>query len=96
MSEIVFAFVGANVKGNYKSIVISIKKKYEVVSWDGSLKTKGLTIVKKDSLSIVRYTLSRATNILNDETNELKIESLLALVDRVMNSLQFERLPVSS
>lgn len=32
MSEIVFAFVGANVKGNYKSIVISIKKKYEVVS----------------------------------------------------------------
>lgn len=52
--------------------------------------------MKKDSLSIVRYTLSRATNILNDETNELKIESLLALVDRVMNSLQFERLPVSS
>lgn len=93
----VFASVGADVKGNYKSIVISAKKKYEAVAWDGSLETKGLAIVKKDSLPIVRYTLIQVMDILNnDSTNADKTEDLLTLMGKVMITLQSGRMPVSS
>lgn len=97
MSSTVFASVGADVKGNYKSIVISAKKKYEAVNWDGTLETKGLAIVKKDSLPIVRYALSRVMSVLNSaDTDEMKIERLLRLVGGIMVALQNGKLPLSS
>lgn len=97
MNGTVFASVGADVKGNYSSIVISAKKKYEAVCWDGTLETKGLAIVKKDSLPIVRYVLSQVMAILNnDDGNEAKTETLMTLVGKVMNVLQSGRLSVSS
>ncbi|TAQ85617.1 hypothetical protein B7494_g6071 [Chlorociboria aeruginascens] len=36
-----FLSVGAEIKGNYWSIVISAKKKYGTVTWDGELETRG-------------------------------------------------------
>ncbi len=42
--------MGADIKGNYRLIVNSAKKKYEAVNWDGTLDTKELVMVKKDSL----------------------------------------------
>lgn len=62
----ILASVGANVKGNYKSIVISAKMNYEAVNWDDTLETKGLAIVKKDSLSLVRSPLSQTMKVLNN------------------------------
>lgn len=97
MNGTVFASVGADVKGNYKSIVISAKKKYEAVAWDGSLETKGLAIVKKDSLPIVKYTLTQVMSILNsDDTDANKTEDLLRLIGKIMITLQSGRMPASS
>jgi DNA polymerase elongation subunit (family B) len=57
--------------------VISAKKKYEGLNWDGSLDTKGLAMVKKDSLPTVKYTLSKIMDTLNsDDMNEDKIEKM--------------------
>lgn len=96
MSGTVFASVGADIKGNYQSIVISAKKKYEAVNWDGTLETKGLAIVKKDSLPIVRYVLSQTMSVLNSsDTDEWKTERLMRLVGKVMIALQSNKLPVS-
>lgn len=88
-TETVFSEVGADVKGNYQSIVISSKKKYEAVRWDSSLETKGLAIVKKDTIPIAKYSLSKVMNILNDNQSESqKIESLIRVVGRVMSMVQ--------
>ncbi|RYP54113.1 hypothetical protein DL768_001115 [Monosporascus sp. mg162] len=59
MKGIVFERIGADVKGNYRSIVISSKKKYEGVLWNGDLDTKGLAPIKKDTLPIVRFVMKK-------------------------------------
>lgn len=92
-----FASVGADIKGNYRSIVISAKKKYEAVSWEGELETKGLAMIKKDSLRIVKYTLSKVMNVLNSDYETLiKTEKLMIIVSSVMKAIQFDKLPMSS
>ncbi|KAL9631169.1 MAG: hypothetical protein Q9164_006030, partial [Protoblastenia rupestris] len=88
MAGSVFASVGADVKWNYKSVVISAKKKYEAVCWDGTLETKRFAIVKKNLFPIVKYIFSRVIAVLNDDDgddDEVKTEVLLTLIGKVMN-----------
>ncbi|KAI6986063.1 hypothetical protein KC359_g8924 [Hortaea werneckii] len=93
----IFSDVGADIKGNYESIVISAKKKYQAVLWDGSLETKGLAMVKKDSLPIVRYCLSMTLGVLNSPFDyDKKITELIKIVSGVMKALQNGKLPMSS
>ena len=97
MDKTVFAAVGADIKGNYSSIVISAKKKYEAVMWSGDLETKGLAMVKKDSLPIVRFVLSEVMRVLNNsDTDAGKTETLITLVGKTMIALQNNKLPVKS
>ena len=97
LCDTVFADVGADMKGNYSSIVITAKKKYEAVNWDGSLETKGLAMVKKDSLPIVKYCLSVVMSVLNSShTDETKTAILTTTVGKVMRKLQDGLLPLSS
>ena len=94
MKKTVFASVGADVKGNYSSIVISAKKKYEAVMWDGELETKGLAMVKKDSLPIVRFSLAEVMKVLNsDDTDKIKNEKLVMLMGKIMIALQDNKIP---
>ncbi|KAM5368295.1 hypothetical protein ACJZ2D_009563 [Fusarium nematophilum] len=68
---IVFEKISAYIEGNYKSIMLSAKKKYEGMNWDGSLDTKGLAVVK-------RYTLSRVMAMLSgDLAGREKTEKLV-------------------
>ncbi|CVL09223.1 uncharacterized protein FMAN_15461 [Fusarium mangiferae] len=84
--------LGADVKGNYKSIIVSSKKRYEAVPWEDSVETKGLAI-EKDTNPIAKYALSRTMEILNsDMSNEDKVERLVALVGTLMECIQEERL----
>lgn len=93
----VFQEVGADIKGNYSSIVISAKKKYEAVNWDGSLDTKGLAVVKKDALPIVKYAMSKVLEVLNSSfTDEEKMQALIKIVSGIMRALQNGTLPLSS
>jgi DNA polymerase elongation subunit (family B) len=93
----VFERISADIKGNYSSIVISAKKKYEGVNWDGSLDTKGLAIVKKDSLPIVKYSLSKVMTVLNsDLSDKQKVESLITIVGKVMHGIQAGKIPPKS
>jgi len=97
MKKTVFASVGADVKGNYSSIVISAKKKYEAVMWDGELETKGLAMVKKDSLPIVRFSLAEVMKVLNsDDTDKIKNEKLVMLMGKIMVALQDNKIPTKA
>ncbi|KAH7302969.1 hypothetical protein B0I35DRAFT_485531 [Stachybotrys elegans] len=72
MRGTVFEQVGADIKGNYKSIATSSKKEYEGVLWDGFLDTKGLAPVKD-----VRYVMRKALDVINsDMTREQMFEAL--------------------
>lgn len=97
MSKTAFASVGADVKGNYMSIVISAKKKYEAVTWNGELETKGFAMVKKDALPIVRFALSEVMKVLNNTgSNDDKNRDLVALVGKIMLALQNGKLSARS
>lgn len=47
MIETSFAEIGADVKGNYRTILITARKKYAVADWNDNMETKGMTPVKK-------------------------------------------------
>ncbi|KAJ6038386.1 DNA polymerase family B domain-containing protein [Penicillium canescens] len=76
MRGTVFESIGADIKGNYMSILIPSKKKYEAVSWDGEVETKELASVKKDTLPIVKFVVSKVLTVINSPmTKENKTES---------------------
>ncbi|KAI1291212.1 hypothetical protein F5Y03DRAFT_403558 [Xylaria venustula] len=90
----IFEKVGADVKGNYKSIAISSKKKYEGVLWNGSLDTKGLAPVKKDILPIVRFAMTKVLNIINsDDQDSEKRMKLVKLVGGIIHSVKSGVIP---
>ncbi len=93
----VFEGVGADVKGNYMSIIISSKKKYEAVHWSGEVETKGLAPVKKDSLPIVKYVMSQILHTLNSGRSKTEMtETLLRLLSKTVVALSRGTLPVKS
>lgn len=97
MAGTVFREVEADIKGNYMSVVISSKKKYEGVLWDGTVDTKGLAPVKKDTLPIVRYVMTEVLSVLNsDDTKESKNERLIGFLSKVLIKLQSGKLPMKS
>ncbi|KAJ6010135.1 DNA polymerase family B domain-containing protein [Penicillium canescens] len=76
MRGTVFESIGVDIKGNYMSILIPSKKKYEAVSWDGEVETKELASVKKDTLPIVKFVVSKVLTVINSPmTKENKTES---------------------
>lgn len=83
-----FRDVGADIKGNYKSILITARKKYAVVDWHDIMETKGMTPVKKDTLPIARYAASKILSITNsDMTHEAKKGQITKFLGRLFNSL---------
>jgi DNA polymerase elongation subunit (family B) len=97
MKGTVFESIGADIKGNYMSILISSKKKYEAVSWDGEVETKGLAPVKKDTLPIVKFVVSKVLTVINSTmSKENKTESVIRIMSRVMDALMNDKLSVSS
>ncbi|KAF4415886.1 hypothetical protein FACUT_13019 [Fusarium acutatum] len=80
-----FEEVGADAKGNYKSIVVSRKKNCDAVLRDDSMETKALGIVKKDIIPVTKYGLSRAMEIRNSDLTEAdRVEKLVTLVGSLM------------
>jgi len=95
MKGTVFESIGADIKGNYMSILISSKKKYEAVSWDGEVETKGLAPVKKDTLPIVKFVVSRVLAVINSPMSKGdKTESVIRIMSRTMNALMNDKIPV--
>ncbi|KAI1167043.1 hypothetical protein F5B18DRAFT_519261 [Nemania serpens] len=97
MAGTIFERVGADVKGNYMSIAISSKKKYEGVLWDGNVETKGLAPIKKDTLPIVRYAMRKVLSVLNSaDSNEDKRMTLVKFVGGLMHSIKDGAVPKKS
>ncbi|KAF3009533.1 hypothetical protein E8E13_004868 [Curvularia kusanoi] len=93
----VFENVGADIKGNYMSIVITSKKKYEAVMWSGKVETKGLAPVKKDTLPIVKYVMSRSLSVFNSPlTKEEMNEELVDLLSSVLGLIKDGKLSAKS
>lgn len=97
MKGSVFESIGADVKGNYMSILISSKKKYEAVTWDGDVETKGLAPVKKDTLPIVKYVVSKILGVINSsKSRENMTESIIRILSGVITALWNEKLSTSA
>lgn len=89
-----FERVGADVKGNYRSIAISSKKKYEGVLWNGEIETKGLAPVKKDTLPVVQYCVKRVLSVLNsDITDDEKKSQMVSFMGGVMTAVRDGAIP---
>lgn len=95
MKGTIFESIGADIKGNYMSILISSKKKYEAVTWSGDVETKGLAPVKKDTLPIVKYTMSKILGVVNSPStrDEMK-ESIIRILASVISALWKNTLPL--
>jgi DNA polymerase elongation subunit (family B) len=92
----VFENVGADIKGNYMPIVITSKKKYEAVMWSGEVETKGLAPVKKDTLPIVKYVISRVLTVLNGPGTKTDMnEKLIEIRSTVVRAIKNNKLPAS-
>lgn len=93
MKGTIFAEVGADVKGNYKSITISNKKKYKGVNWDRTLEKKGLAMIQTDSIMIAKYILGRVMKVMrSDMTDGDKTQKFINIVGSVKSSIQNKRL----
>lgn len=93
MKGTAFEPIGADIKGNYMSILISSKKKYEAVTWDGEVETKGLAPVKKDTLPIVKFVMSKILAVVNSSmSKEDMTESVIRILSRVISALWNDRL----
>lgn len=97
MKGTVFESIGADIKGNYMSILISSKKKYEAITWDGEVETKGLAPVKKDTLPIVKYVMSKILSVINEsKPREVMTETIIRILSKVISALWNDKIPVSS
>lgn len=97
MKGTTFESIGADIKGNYMSILISSKKKYEAVTWDGDVETKGLAPVKKDTLPVVKYVMSKVLEVVNSSmTKDQMTECVIRLLAKVISALKNNKLPLKS
>ena len=88
MHETMFKGVWADNKGNYMSVIISSKKKYEAVSWTGDVETQVLTPVKNAMLPIAGYIASKVLDVINNVKSRVKlVEKLVVIVSAVMKTL---------
>ncbi|KAI8930484.1 hypothetical protein NX059_012434 [Plenodomus lindquistii] len=86
-----FVNVGADIKGNYQSIEIISKKKYTAIDWNLLLETKGLAIVKKDTMPVAKHALSVAMIFLNRPgSDENKVGKLVKGLGPVFRALEIK------
>jgi DNA polymerase elongation subunit (family B) len=89
-----FEEIGADVKGNYKTILITARKKYAVVDWNDEMETKGMTPVKKDTLPIARYAASKVLNIVTSEmSHDGMKKNITMFLGKLLMALQNNKLP---
>lgn len=97
MKGTVFQSIGADIKGNYMSILISSKKKYEAVTWDGEVETKGLAPVKKDTLPIVKFVMSRTLAVVNSSmTRDEMTESVIRILSKTISAIWNDKIPIAA
>jgi len=89
-----FEQIGADIKGNYKMILITARKKYTVVDWRDEMETKGMTPVKKDTLPIARYAASKVLSmIMSDDTYTKTRKNVTMFLGKLLTALQNNKLP---
>ncbi|EON69092.1 hypothetical protein W97_08405 [Coniosporium apollinis CBS 100218] len=88
-----FVEIRADIKGNYKTILITAGKNYAVVGWDGNTETKGMTPVKKDTLPIAKYAATKVLDIINSNRSHMdrKIMRVSVLVDIGLESMDVDK-----
>ncbi|KAK5162688.1 uncharacterized protein LTR77_011241 [Saxophila tyrrhenica] len=89
-----FEQIGADIKGNYKMILITARKKYTVVDWKDEMETKGMTPVKKDTLPIARYAASKVLSMVMSDNDYSKTRTTVTLfLGKLFTALQNDDLP---
>lgn len=65
MADTPFKDVVVDIKGNYKCGLFASRKMYAMILWNDTEETKGMTLVKKDTLPIARYTAKKVLRMVN-------------------------------
>ena len=90
-----FQPVGADVKGNYKMVLITSRKKYAMVHWNDVVETKGMAPVKKDVLPIARYATNKVLDIIKrPTTHEVRRMRVRNFIGKLMTAVDSGKLSV--
>ncbi|KAG4427354.1 hypothetical protein IFR05_017163, partial [Cadophora sp. M221] len=91
-----FAKVGAGIDGNYKSVLITSRKKYAMVHWNGDIETKGMAPVKKDVLPIARYAANKVLPIVTSGiSSQDKMVACRNFLGKLFTALGDNKLPLN-
>lgn len=55
----------ADMKGNYKYMLITTRKKYSTMDWNNVVETKGMSPVKRETLPIAKYVTKNVLAMIN-------------------------------
>ena len=89
-----FEQIKVDIKGNYKTFVVTAKKKYAGVKWDGEMETKGMAPVKKDVVPVARLATNRVLSIIMSEgEHEEKLQKLVMYLGGLAGGLQRNLVP---
>lgn len=91
-----FENVKADMKGNYKHMLITSRKKYSTVDWDGVVETKGMSPVKRDTIPIAKYVTTKVLAIINTSNSyEVKKKSVTEFLGKVITAINNGKIPVT-
>ena len=84
-----------DIKGNYHTFMITAKKKYAAIKWDGFMGTKGMAPVKKDVIPIAKVATNKVLSIfMSNKTYEEKKLNLVMHLGGLAVALEKNLLPV--
>lgn len=94
--DTLFKNVKADLKGNYKHMLIISRKKYSTVDWNNTVETKGMTPVKRDTLPIAKYITRKVLSIINSSMSfEDKKRETTIIVGKTMDAVKSNKLPLT-
>ncbi|KAK2591532.1 hypothetical protein QQS21_010782 [Conoideocrella luteorostrata] len=89
-----FENVKADLKGNYKYILITTRKKYSTVEWNGTVETKGMAPVKRDTIPIAKYVTNNVLKMINTpKTKEEKKRNVTEFLGKTIDAVNNNKLP---
>ncbi|KAF4460195.1 DNA polymerase (pol2) [Fusarium albosuccineum] len=89
-----FENVKADLKGNYKYMLITSRKKYSTVDWKGLVETKGMTPVKRDTLPLAKYVTNKVLAMINtSDAFETKKRNVTMFLGKTMAAVAKRDVP---
>ena len=90
-----FEKIKIDVEGNFETFVITAKKKYAGMKWDGTMVTKGMAPVKKDVVPVAKAAANKVLSIvMSKDSYEEKKMNLIMYLGGLAVALERNLVPV--